>query len=248
MRLAAGERDSRSLKAYADAYGRKQRMLELRQKLTVAQAEANQAIAAKSAFLSGLNHELRTPLNAITGFTGLVREQPFLSDEKRAEYLDHVLSSAGVLLERIDAILRAASGADPAPLPEGPETELLPVLKDVLAARTRSIFVSRADIADMLPSLAVAPADLEEALSLVLDTITGDAPTRRAVSCAAKPERGDLPGITMTFEVVDRNEAPNAAALAALAEETRRLGCELTTDEDGRLHLFCPAVRQDRAA
>ncbi|MCQ8184595.1 sensor histidine kinase [Parvularcula maris] len=250
MRLAAGERDGRSLKAYAAAYGRKQRILELRQELTVAQAEARQAIAAKSAFLSGLNHELRTPLNAITGFTGLVKEQPDLGDEKRAEYLDHVLNSAGVLLERIDAILRAAAGAD-TPRKEEPSTDLLPVLKEVLAARTKSVFVSRADIADVLPTLIVPPQDLERALGLVFDHLTDGGKARRAISCAARAERGELPGITVTFEVVDELGCSSNVYQEDLVRQVKRLGCELTTEtEEGgsKLSLFCPSLAEERAA
>jgi signal transduction histidine kinase/CheY-like chemotaxis protein len=46
-----------------------------------AQAEAEQANRAKSAFLASMSHELRTPLHAILGFTQIMRHAPDRSPE-----------------------------------------------------------------------------------------------------------------------------------------------------------------------
>jgi len=60
----------------------------------------------KSEFLANMSHELRTPLNAIVGFSQVLRERLFGEvNEKQAEYLDDILSSANHLLSLINDIL-----------------------------------------------------------------------------------------------------------------------------------------------
>ena len=60
----------------------------------------------KSEFLANMSHELRTPLNAIVGFSQVLKEQLFGQvNEKQAEYLDDILSSADHLLALINDIL-----------------------------------------------------------------------------------------------------------------------------------------------
>ena len=53
-----------------------------------------------------MSHELRTPLNAILGFSQVLRERLFGEvNEKQAEYLDDILTSAHHLLALINDIL-----------------------------------------------------------------------------------------------------------------------------------------------
>jgi len=60
----------------------------------------------KSEFLANMSHELRTPLNAILGFSQVLRERLFGDvNEKQAEYLDDILTSANHLLALINDIL-----------------------------------------------------------------------------------------------------------------------------------------------
>jgi signal transduction histidine kinase len=60
----------------------------------------------KSEFLANMSHELRTPLNAIIGFSQVMRDEMFGEvNEKQAEYLDDILSSANHLLSLINDIL-----------------------------------------------------------------------------------------------------------------------------------------------
>jgi signal transduction histidine kinase len=60
----------------------------------------------KSQFLANMSHELRTPLNAIIGFSQVLRNRMFGEvNEKQAEYLDDILSSANHLLSLINDIL-----------------------------------------------------------------------------------------------------------------------------------------------
>ncbi len=68
--------------------------------------ELEAASQHKSDFLANMSHELRTPLNAIIGFSQVMRDGMFGEiNEKQAEYLDDILSSANHLLALINDIL-----------------------------------------------------------------------------------------------------------------------------------------------
>jgi signal transduction histidine kinase len=68
--------------------------------------ELEEASRHKSEFLANMSHELRTPLNAIIGFSQVLREEMFGQvNEKQAEYLDDILSSANHLLSLINDVL-----------------------------------------------------------------------------------------------------------------------------------------------
>jgi signal transduction histidine kinase len=68
--------------------------------------ELESASQHKSDFLANMSHELRTPLNAIIGFSQVLREEIVGEvNEKQAEYLDDVLSSANHLLSLINDVL-----------------------------------------------------------------------------------------------------------------------------------------------
>ena len=68
--------------------------------------ELEAASQHKSDFLANMSHELRTPLNAILGFSQVLREEMVGEvNEKQAEYLDDILSSAHHLLSLINDVL-----------------------------------------------------------------------------------------------------------------------------------------------
>jgi signal transduction histidine kinase len=68
--------------------------------------ELEAASRHKSEFLANMSHELRTPLNAVIGFSQVLRERMFGDvNEKQAEYLDDILSSANHLLSLINDVL-----------------------------------------------------------------------------------------------------------------------------------------------
>ena len=74
-----------------------------------AQAAAEHANQAKSAFMANMSHELRTPLNAIIGFTRIVRRKAEgVLPEKQTDNLDKVLISSEHLLGLINTALDIA--------------------------------------------------------------------------------------------------------------------------------------------
>ena len=78
--------------------------LEQNRALTEALTRAEEANAAKTAFLSSMSHEIRTPLNAIIGLDNVALHEPNISPRTREE-LEKIGSSARHLLSLINDIL-----------------------------------------------------------------------------------------------------------------------------------------------
>ena len=74
------------------------------EKAKVAQAQAENANAAKSTFLFNMSHDIRTPMNAILGFTTLA-EKNSGDHQLVKEYLDKIQTSGQGLLSILDKVL-----------------------------------------------------------------------------------------------------------------------------------------------
>ena len=72
--------------------------------LKIALAQAEEANAAKTSFLSSMSHEIRTPMNAIIGLDTIALKDPGLSEETR-DRLQKIGGSAKHLLALINNIL-----------------------------------------------------------------------------------------------------------------------------------------------
>lgn len=62
----------------------------------------------KGAFLANVSHEIRTPMNAIVGFSGLLKDTGFSSDEKD-EFIDEIIQASSHLTELIEDIIEVAN-------------------------------------------------------------------------------------------------------------------------------------------
>lgn len=76
---------------------------EINKKVVAQKKETEQALAARSRFLSFMSHEIRTPLNGITGLVDLLLAMPMMPDQK--EYMEALKQSADNLLLLLNNIL-----------------------------------------------------------------------------------------------------------------------------------------------
>lgn len=121
---------------FSDVDRETRKELEQKQALTEALARAEEASAAKTAFLSSMSHELRTPMNAIIGLNTIALRDPSLSRDTRGE-LEKAGSSARHLLSLINDILDM-SHAESGSIELKTEEFSLPELIEQVDAATRS--------------------------------------------------------------------------------------------------------------
>lgn len=78
------------------------------QKLATSRINAENAMRAKSVFLSNMSHEIRTPLNALSGFSSLLTEEE-LDDETRRQCNEVIQQNSELLLKLINDVIDLSS-------------------------------------------------------------------------------------------------------------------------------------------
>ncbi len=80
---------------------------EIQQQFKIAKEKAEESDKLKTAFLANMSHEIRTPMNSIIGFSALLADED-LSEDEKAEYIQHINQSGESLLNLIDDIIDIA--------------------------------------------------------------------------------------------------------------------------------------------
>lgn len=78
------------------------------QKLATSRINAENAMRAKSVFLSNMSHKIRTPLNALSGFSSLLTEEG-LDDETRRQCNEVIQQNSELLLKLINDVIDLSS-------------------------------------------------------------------------------------------------------------------------------------------
>lgn len=157
--------DGGTLLIATDVTQSKSSELELRNAVDAAE-EAN---AAKSAFLARMSHELRTPLNAILGLSEtLILMEARLSPAKRREYLGDVLQAGRILLSHIDDILNFtrldAGGFAVHPRPIDPRRAVAEAVRLLRAVARSHAIRLEADLPRDLPPALADPRSVRQIL------------------------------------------------------------------------------------
>lgn len=82
-----------------------QRILDLEEELKFKDKEVD---GLKGAFLANVSHEIRTPMNAIVGFSSLLKDPGFSTEEKN-EFIDEITQASNHLTELIEDVIEVAN-------------------------------------------------------------------------------------------------------------------------------------------
>jgi len=216
------------------------------EQLRRAKESAEAASQAKSDFLSRLSHELRTPLNAIIGFTQLIRMDPQLQAERRAQ-LGHVLGAGEHLLSLVNQILdisRIESGQQEV---ETQPVPLAPLLENCIAicrplAQAAAVVL---EVAGPVPGEAdlvslhvqAEPTRLRQVVMNLLSNAVKYNRPRGTVRLAVRQDVAGGEGPDVHVDITDTGIGLAPPQLERLFEPFNRVGAERTSVEGHGLGL-----------
>ncbi|NBC32229.1 MAG: PAS domain S-box protein [Alphaproteobacteria bacterium] len=161
--------------------------------LVEARRHAEEANAAKSAFIAAMSHELRSPLNVILGFSEVIHHEMFgpVGTPRYRDYAADIHRSGSHLIELIDDLLDLAKieagRFKIAPEPVDPGALVADCLKLVgERARNHGLTVDPR-IAEDLPALSADPRALRQMLFNLLSNAIKFTPAGGRITVSAVP-------------------------------------------------------------
>jgi signal transduction histidine kinase/CheY-like chemotaxis protein len=211
-----------------------------------ARAAAEEADAAKSAFLSTVSHELRTPLTSVLGFAKIIKKRledrifPLLTTDDRkvrqtieqvGENLNVVVSEGERLTKLIDDVLDLAK-IEAGKLEWHMETVAMADVIDRATAATSSLFHHKglALVRDVALDLPPVVGDADRLMQVVINLISNAVKFTAAgsVTCRARLEDDGI-----AVSVIDTGLGISAADQPKVFEKFKQVGDTLTDKPKG---------------
>jgi signal transduction histidine kinase/DNA-binding response OmpR family regulator len=211
-----------------------------------ARASAEEADAAKSAFLSTVSHELRTPLTSVLGFAKIIRKRleervfPLLTTDDRkvrqtiqqvGDNLDVVVSEGERLTKLIDDVLDLAK-IEAGKLEWHMETVEVADIVDRASSATSSLFAQKglAFVRDVAPGLPPVLGDADRLLQVLINLISNAVKFTDAgsVTCRARLEEDGI-----AVSVIDTGMGIATADQPKVFEKFKQVGDTLTDKPKG---------------
>jgi signal transduction histidine kinase/DNA-binding response OmpR family regulator len=211
-----------------------------------ARAAAEEADAAKSAFLSTVSHELRTPLTSVLGFAKIIKKRledrifPLLTTDDRkvrqtieqvSENLNVVVSEGERLTKLIDDVLDLAK-IEAGKLEWHMTTVSMADVIDRATAATSSLFQQKglALVRDVNPDLPPVVGDPDRLLQVVINLISNAVKFTAAGSVTC---RACLQDDGIAVSVIDTGLGISAADQPKVFEKFKQVGDTLTDKPKG---------------
>ncbi|HUX44725.1 MAG TPA: GAF domain-containing protein, partial [Terracidiphilus sp.] len=240
------EADQRLLSTIASAVGVAFHNARLFEETRLARASAEEADAAKSAFLSTVSHELRTPLTSVLGFAKIIRRRleerifPIVPEEDRKvlqakqqimENLGVVVSEGERLTKLIDDVLDLAK-IEAGKFTWNMESVSLAEVVERATSATASLLEARSlpMVRDVEPDLPTITGDKDRLIQVIINLISNAVKftDSGSIQCRVRQEDGDL-----VVSVTDSGIGIAPADQPKVFEKFKQVGDTLTDKPKG---------------